>query len=118
MIVSYNWIIEQLITKPIEGNLKDVVAFVQWRRKGEALYNGELYIYDQIGSMECSSPNETDFTAYNNLTYIDICGWLENGVEVEKVDKVIKDAIELAINPPTIVLPLPWENEENNNIII
>lgn len=112
MTVTYNWIVEDLITKPQEGNLKDVVVFVQWRRTGEVLYNNQMFYASDFGSMACESPSETDFTAYDSLTCLEVCKWLENGLPVATIDKVIKENLERQVNPPTIILPLPWQKTE------
>lgn len=109
MTVTYTWIIDNMVTKPQEGNLVDVVVFVNWRRIGETKTNDTIYSSSQIGSMACSTPSDTDFTAYPDLTYSQVCGWLDEGLDVNLIDKAIYDKIELDIYPPTIILPNPWE---------
>jgi hypothetical protein len=36
--------------------------------------------------------------------------WLENGLDTETIDLNLDKQIENIINPPIIVLPLPWSN--------
>jgi hypothetical protein len=58
--------------------------------------------------MACATPSETDFTAYPDLTYEQVCGWLDAGLDVPALDANLDQQIENIINPPLITLPLPW----------
>ena len=58
--------------------------------------------------MYCQSPSETDFTAYPDLTYDQICSWLDAGLNVAELDADLDSQIENIINPPIVTLPLPW----------
>jgi hypothetical protein len=105
MANSYQWIVSQLDTAPSQDGLTDVVKTVHWRRSANdgAGHSAEIY-----GSMGCNTPSETDFTAYPDLTFEQICGWLENGLDVNALNTTLDTQIENIINPPIIVLPLPW----------
>jgi hypothetical protein len=105
MANTYQWIVSQLDTAPSQDGLTDVVKTVHWRRSANdgAGHSAEIY-----GSMGCSTPSETDFTAYPDLTFEQICGWLENGLDVSALNTTLDTQIENIINPPIIVLPLPW----------
>ena len=59
--------------------------------------------------MSCGTPSSTDFTAYPDLTYEQVCGWLDSGLNVVEIDLGLQQ-IDNIINPPVIVLPLPWQN--------
>ena len=112
MTVTYTWKIENMVTKPQEGSLIDVVVYVNWRRIGETLVNDIIYSANQIGSMTCETPSSTDFTAYPDLTYLQVCEWLNSGLDVAPIDNAILQKLELEINPPTVILPNPWEIKE------
>lgn len=105
MANTYQWIISQLDTAPSLDGLTDVVKTVHWRRSASdgAGHSAEIY-----GAMGCATPSETDFTAYPDLTFEQICLWLENGNNVEQLNATLDAQIENIINPPIIVLPLPW----------
>ena len=103
-MTNFVWSVYQLDTVPQEGNLIDVVITVHWGRTAtEGDYTAYVY-----GTMGCQTPSETDFTAYPDLTFEQVCGWLENGLDYEAIDAGLQQDIDNQINPPVIVLPLPW----------
>jgi len=110
MSVNYQWKIVQLDTKPKEGELLDVVICVHWVRTAEQFVGGEPILVSSYGTMPCSTPSSTDFTAYPDLTYNQVCGWLDSGLDVEAIDLGLQQQIDNIINPPVIVLPLPFTN--------
>ena len=102
---TYQWIINQLDTAPSQDGLTDVVKVVNWTRTAQqADINVSCY-----GTMGCTTPSSTDFTAYPDLTYEQVCGWLDAGLDVASIDLGLDKQIENIINPPIIVLPLPWQ---------
>jgi hypothetical protein len=106
-MTNFFWSVYQLDTVPQEGNLIDVVITVHW---GRTAVEGEYTAYS-YGTMGCATPSETDFTAYPDLTFEQVCGWLENGLDYEAIDAGLQQDINNQINPPVIVLPLPWVPE-------
>jgi hypothetical protein len=92
-------------TAPSEDGLIDVVKVVHWRYEGkDGEYTAEVY-----GAMACATPSETDFTAYDDLTFDQICEWLVEGNDVESMELNLDTQIENLKNPPIIQLPLPWD---------
>ena len=108
MSTTYNWVINQMDTKPQEGQLMDVVVTVHWTRTAEQFVGGEPINVSSYGTMGCTTPSATDFTAYPDLTYDQVCSWLDSGLDVPTIDAGLDGQIENIINPPIIVLPLPW----------
>lgn len=109
MSTTYQWVINQLDTAPSEDGLTDVVKVVNWTR---AAQDGEINV-SCYGTMACQTPSETDFTAYPDLTYEQVCGWLDAGLDVPAIDLNLDGQIENIKNPPIIVLPLPWVTPAN-----
>ena len=103
---TYQWIINQLETAPSEDGLTDVVKVVHWTRTAQ---QGDINV-SSYGTMGCETPSETDFTAYPDLTYDQVCGWLDAGLDVASIDLGLDGQIENIINPPIVVLPLPFTN--------
>jgi hypothetical protein len=97
-------------TKPTEDGLTDVVVTVHWTREAEQYVGGEPILVSSYGTMGCATPSATDFTAYPDLTYEQVCGWLDAGLDVASIDLGLANQIENIINPPIIVLPLPFNN--------
>jgi len=113
MAITYNWVINQMDTKPQEGQLMDVVVVVHWTRTAEQYVGGEPINVSSYGTMGCETPSETDFTAYPDLTCEQVCGWLDAGLQVAEIDLGLDAQIENIINPPIVNLPLPFQNPNN-----
>lgn len=108
MATTYNWVINQMDTRPQEGQLMDVVVVVHWTRTAEQFVGAEPILVSSYGTMGCTTPSSTDFTAYPDLTYDQVCSWLDAGLDVSAIDLGLDQQIQNIINPPVIVLPLPW----------
>lgn len=104
MALETKWVVSQLDTAPSEDGLTDVVKTVHYRYQGQ----DEQYFAEVYGTMACATPSETDFTAYVDLTYEQVCAWLEAGLDVEAMDTNLAAQIENQKNPPIVNLPLPW----------
>ena len=98
------WLIERLLCKPTEGTLTDVVITADWRCNGtDETYSGTCY-----GSCSFQPPSGS-FTPYEDLTQEQVLGWCyENGVDKTAIEANVTLQIENQINPPVVVLPLPW----------
>ena len=106
MATTYKWVVSQLDTAPSEDGLTDVVKTVHWRYQAEdKTYTAEVY-----GAMGCATPSDTDFTAYADLTYEQVCEWLVSGNNVAALNSNLVSQIENQKNPPIVNLPLPWIN--------
>jgi hypothetical protein len=105
-MTTYNWVINQMDTKPTEDGLTDVVVIVHWTREAQ---QDEIKV-SSYGTMSCETPSGTDFTAYADLTYEQVCSWLDAGLNVEEIDLGLDKQIEDIINPPIVNLPLPFAN--------
>lgn len=109
-MTNYNWVINQMDTIPQTDGLLDVVSVIHWTRTAEQFVGGEPILVSRYGTMGCTTPSATDFTAYPDLTYEQICSWLDSGLDVPTIDLGLDKQIENIINPPIINLPLPWSN--------
>ena len=106
------WLIERLLCKPTEGSLTDVVITADWRCNGtettgsgdtEQTYTGTCY-----GSCSFAPPSGS-FTPYPDLTQDQVLDWCyANGVDKSAIEANVTAQIENQINPPVVVLPLPW----------
>ena len=98
------WLIERLLTKPVEGSLTDVVITADWRCNGtQDSYSGTCY-----GSCSFAPPTGS-FTPYPDLTQEQVLGWCyANGVDQAAIEANVTAQIENQINPPVVSLPLPW----------
>ena len=102
--MNISWIIERLLVKPTEGTLTDVVINADWRCNGsQESYSGTCY-----GSCSFAPPTGS-FTPYADLTEQQVLDWcFANGVDQAAIEANVSLQIKNQINPPVIVLPLPW----------
>ena len=98
------WLIERLLVKPTEGTLTDVVITADWRCNGtDETYSGTCY-----GSCSFQPPSGS-FTPYDDLTQDQVLQWCyANGVDKTAIEANVTAQIQNQINPPVVVLPLPW----------
>ena len=102
--MNISWIIERLLVKPTEGSYTDVVITADWRCNGsQDSYSGTCY-----GSCSFSAPTGS-FTPYPDLTEQQVLDWCyANGVDKTAIEANVTQQINDQINPPVVVLPLPW----------
>ena len=108
MTNTYTWVISQLDAYPQHEGHTDVVFTVHWRRQAT---DGNGHTGDIYGSQAVTLDAEAPFTPYADLTFEQVCGWLEDAMGAERVtemDAALDQQIENQINPPVVVLPLPW----------
>jgi len=107
-MTEYKWQIRILNCVPKNGKMIDIVSVIHWTRLADNFLGAEHLQVSIYGTMNCGQPSETDFTAYPDLTYEQICEWLDAGLNVAELDANLDSQIENIINPPIITLPLPW----------
>jgi hypothetical protein len=102
--ISINWIIKQLWVKKTEGSLSDVVVTANWScRASDGTFNAVL-----TGCTEFGPPTRS-FTPYPDLKPEQILDWCyANGVDKSAIEANVTAQIQNQINPPVVVLPLPW----------
>jgi hypothetical protein len=109
---EYKWLINSLDCIAKKEEMINVVTLVHWSRLVKQYVNDKVFEVSIFGTMTCATPSETDFTAYPDLTFEQICEWLEKGLNVSEIDANLDYQINKVINPPIITLPLPWTNNE------
>lgn len=112
MAIEYKWIISAMDTAVKSDELTDVVKVIHWRRSAQDIINGNSYYVDTFGAIQCDEPDPMSFTPYQDLTFEQICGWLESKLDVSKIDENLSLKLENVINPPIVQLPLPWESQQ------
>lgn len=103
-MTTITWNIVQMDTKPTEGSYTDVVITAHWNCSGvDGDYTGYAY-----GSCSFTAPGDS-FTPYADLTQDQVLGWCwASGVDKDATEANVAAQIEAQINPPVVVLPLPW----------
>jgi hypothetical protein len=104
------WFINQMDSLPTDGDLKDFVINVHWNRNAKETINGVEYFASVYGAQSFSKDDVTNFIPYEDLTYDIVCGWLDSTIDTEALDLNLDQQIENQVNPPIVVLPLPFTN--------
>jgi hypothetical protein len=104
------WYINQLDCVAQDGTLTDFVVVAHWNRNAKETINGVEYFAIVYGAQSFSKDNITNFIPYEDLTYDIVCGWLDDSIDVEALDLNLDAQIENQVNPPIVVLPLPFVN--------
>jgi hypothetical protein len=110
MAKEFKWIIDNMVCEKTKDELQDVVVLVYYVRICTDKVEDTDFIKSIAGRLACSNPNPDSFTPYAELTFDDVCNWLENSLDVELMDKSLSDMIDIDITNNEIVLPLPWNN--------
>jgi hypothetical protein len=109
MEIVYNWVISAMDEYPkTSDDLVDVVFMVHYRRNATTEVDGKSYFADTYSVVSVPAPSPENFTPYEDLTFEQVCGWLEEILNVEAMDASLVTRLENQINPPVVSLPLPW----------
>jgi hypothetical protein len=109
MEIIYNWEVSSMQEYPkTADDLTDVVFLVYWVRNATTVVDEKTYVSDIFGTLAVPAPDPADFIPYPDLTFEQVCGWLDAGLDVEAIDLRLATNIENQINPTVVELPLPW----------
>jgi len=108
--MSKFWNINQLECLPSDGIYQDFVLVAHWSRFAKETINEVEYTASVYGSQSFSKNDVTNFIPYEDLTYEIVCGWLDSSLDTEALDLNLDAQIENQVNPPIMVLPLPFVN--------
>jgi hypothetical protein len=118
---TFTWIIEQLWVKPTEGSYTNVVVTANWRCNSvETVGTGDdakTYCGTAYGSCSFAPPTGS-FTPYLDLQPEQVLDWCyQNGVDQSAIEANVTQQINDQIDPPVVVLPLPWLPPVDNSVI-
>ena len=104
--MTKTWIISAMEVKLSEGEMKDVVTLVHWRRNAiDGEFSAEVY-----GTCPVGEPTPEQFVSYEDLTKEEVEAWLEANLDVEAIDESLASQIQLQKNPVNETLPPPFNN--------
>jgi len=102
------WVIEQMQCAPQQDGETDVVVTACWRCNGEQVDGENTYTGTVYGSCGFTYTGG-DFTPYDQLTQDQVLGWCwSSGVDKDATEANVQTQIDNQINPPVVILPLPW----------
>ena len=104
----FTWLIEQMQCAPQQDGETDVVIVACWRCNGEQVDGDKTYTATSYGSCNLTYTG-SEFTPYDQLTEEQVLGWCwSGGVDKDATEAAVDQQIQNQINPPVVVLPLPW----------
>jgi hypothetical protein len=109
MANTYSWYINQLQTIPTFSGVTDFVANVIWKYNAD---NGEGYsahLFGQTTFNELVDTPEHPYIQYSALTESQVVNWLDEYADTSSLQASLTEMINEQVNPPIVVLPLPWE---------
>ena len=107
MAITNTWAVQQMDAYPEYEGEPDVVFTVHWTLTGtDGTYAGSVY-----GSVGVSTSTSGAFTPYEDLTEVQVVGWVQDALGEEQVaayEANVAQQISDQINPPVVTPPLPW----------
>lgn len=107
-MIQYNWIISAMENYPKADGLDNVVFQVHYRRQATEVDGEKTWFAETYSVVNVPAPSPDDYTPYEDLTFEQVCGWLEGILNVEAIDESLANQIEDQKNPKVLQLPLPW----------
>lgn len=107
-MIQYNWIISAMENYPKADGLDNVVFQVHYRRQANEVDGEKTWFAETYSVVNVPAPSPDDYTPYEDLTFEQVCGWLEGILDVQAIDDSLANQIEEQKNPKVLQLPLPW----------
>jgi hypothetical protein len=102
--VIYKWNIMSMTLYPNYDGFNDYVTAITWKYDANIEDVEGVYLF---GNTNYSSV-PTDFTPYNELTELQVAGWLESSPMTPTYKKNLDKQLIEKLSPPVISLALPW----------
>jgi len=109
-MAQFTWIINKMDVMPLENGLTNVVKVIHWERSSNIMINEQTINVCSYGKLKCETPTKENFTSYENITYEQVCGWLNSGLNVKAIDFELQVEIYNLMNGYIVNLPLPFTN--------
>lgn len=110
MSTAFTWTIKKLTCFPVVNGQSNVVHQAEWQCVGVHQQNGTSYT-EKVGGLAGVPGYELGgvFINYEALTEAQVLDWIwERSVSKEIIESDILARIQAQINPPLVILDLPW----------
>lgn len=111
MSATITWRVGTLECYPTYQEEKDVVFTVHWDCVGNETINGVTYNGRVYGSNGVTYHSGSEFTPYDKLQESQVLQWIWDAMgedQKTKFENSVQSQINNQINPPVVILPLPW----------
>lgn len=110
-MAQFTWVINQLNCLISSEGLQDVINVIHWTYVAtDTDDTGKEWVASVYGTANVEQPNPQNFIPYEDVTYEEVCGWLEQVLPVDDMKASLEANIYNQQNPTEITLPLPWSN--------
>jgi len=96
--------VERMDCYPTFEAKSDVVFTIYWRMNASE----DNYHATAFGSCAVTWAEGDPFTAYEDLTFQQVWGWVAEKTDIQATKDFLDRQIEEQKNPPVVSLPLPW----------
>ena len=112
MAITYKWDIPQMNAHIQAEGEENVIYTVHYRYTGSEEANGKTYSSTNIGTQGYTYAKGDSFTPYEDSEAFEavVIGWLENSLDVEKMQASIAADIQSQITPVNEDLYFTWQN--------
>ena len=113
MSATITWRVGTMECYPQYQQEKDVVFTVHWDCLGSEEYSGSTYNGRVYGSNGVTYHSGSEFTKYEDLTQEQVLNWIWDSMGTgskQKYEDSVQNQINNLINPPVVILPLPWSS--------
>ena len=108
--MTATWTVSTMERTLTQGDLSDVVTTLHWQVKdsetvGDVTHSGRCY-----GTVGLEAPDPDSFTAYADLTEVDVIAWAKAAIGTEQVaayETSVANQIEMSKNPVS-ASGVPW----------
>ncbi len=105
--ITHIWDIDYIQAIPAHDGKENVVRAVAWKVVAtDGTHNAQTH-----GIIDIPVGELTSFTAYSQLTKVQVLGWVANVMgeqQTAEYQNAVAKQLEDIINPPTVNLALPW----------
>jgi len=124
-MANFTWLVSQLDSIPSLDVMDKVISVIHYRAQKSYLSSQisegtpqisegtPLFTADHYESLSMPKPHESNFTPYQDVTQEMVISWLEELLDVKKIEAILDAQIENFLNPPIQNYGLPWQS---NNI--
>lgn len=110
--MKYTWHINKLEVYPLFNGFKNVVKKIHYTLVAK---ENEFSSWKR-GIFICNINSENNFTDYKDLTFEQICEWIETELDIIQIKTDLVNEIENQKNPPLEECEIPWNNNSENAI--
>ena len=113
MATTFNWSINQMVTIPTYSGYSYFVTTVSYVYNAINSSGYTANILGQIIFTEVMDTPEHPYIPYSALTETEVIIWLDTYTNVAALQSQLEIDLYEQMNPPAVILPLPWNVNPN-----